>query len=89
MNLYFNFDHAPGDSSAINIATATLRLYRLPAENSSNAFNGEDAGCDGSVPAEDEKLLRVSIYWYTRRKHRGMFLSLDNLHKYGALQTKI
>lgn len=72
MNLYFNFDHAAEDGG-INIATATLRLYRLPHQNSTTSATQGDVGCDGTVPTENEKLLRVSIYWYTRslKKHRG------------------
>lgn len=70
MNLYFNFDHAPEDNG-VNIASATLRLYRLPQANATNT--SEDPECDNVNPTEDDRLLRVSIYWYTRslRKHRG------------------
>lgn len=70
MNLYFNFDHVIEDSG-VNIASATLRLYRL-SQTSQNgtAPRSRDPDCD--TPEED-RLLRVSIYWYTRslRKHRG------------------
>ncbi|XP_019869914.1 uncharacterized protein LOC109598440 isoform X2 [Aethina tumida] len=60
MNLYFNFDYN-GDS---NIATATLRLYRIPLENNTKTgVKNED--CDTSV-SDEEKLIRVSIYWYTK-----------------------
>lgn len=72
MNLYFNFDHAPEDNG-VNIASATLRLYRLPQINTTNTLNSGDPECDNASPPEDDRLLRVSIYWYTRslRKHRG------------------
>lgn len=67
MNLYFNFDYN-GDS---NIATATLRLYRIPLENNTKTgVKNED--CDTSA-SDEEKLIRVSIYWYTKslKKRKG------------------
>lgn len=76
LNLYFNFDHAPDDSRGVNVATATLRLYRLPFVNSSKALNEEKPRCESSIPADDEKLLRVSIYRYTRRKHKDRNLGM-------------
>lgn len=69
MNLYFNFDYGT-DQKAPNIATATLRLYRLPSTNNSE-LNVKSSDCDFNL-TEDEKLIRVSIYWYTKsnRKRR-------------------
>ncbi|XP_023021219.1 uncharacterized protein isoform X2 [Leptinotarsa decemlineata] len=61
MNLFFTFDHVP-DNRNTNIATAILRLYRIPVNNS-NANSRLD-NCD--TPADDEKLLRVSVYRYTK-----------------------
>ncbi|KAJ8917291.1 hypothetical protein NQ315_002309, partial [Exocentrus adspersus] len=63
MNLFFNFDYISNDRNT-NIATATLRLYRLP-ENGTQ-FNSRNADCDNANTGEEEKLLRVSIYWYTK-----------------------
>ncbi|XP_008194483.1 uncharacterized protein LOC660239 isoform X3 [Tribolium castaneum] len=64
MNLYFNnFDNS--DEKGLNIATATLRLYRIPTENVTKTTQ-KSPDCDTSSTTEDEKLLRVSIYWYTR-----------------------
>ncbi|XP_018561544.1 uncharacterized protein LOC108903742 [Anoplophora glabripennis] len=65
MNLFFNFnfDYISNDKNA-NIATATLRLYRLP--DNGTQFNSRDGDCDNLNSTEDERLLRVSIYWYTK-----------------------
>ncbi|XP_044260566.1 uncharacterized protein LOC123008680 isoform X2 [Tribolium madens] len=64
MNLYFNnFDNS--DEKGLNIATATLRLYRIPTENVTKTGQ-KSPDCDTSSTSEEEKLLRVSIYWYTR-----------------------
>ncbi|KAF2878731.1 hypothetical protein ILUMI_27447 [Ignelater luminosus] len=70
MNLYFNVDHGTEENGVI-IATATLRLYRLPQENVS-AVAALDTSCENTSVAPDEKLLRISIYWYTKslKKHR-------------------
>lgn len=68
MNLLFSFDYGPEDS---NIATATLRLYRIPENNTqSNAKKSQD--CADPPVADEDKLLRVSVYWYTKslRKRR-------------------
>ncbi|CAH0549619.1 unnamed protein product [Brassicogethes aeneus] len=62
MNLYFNFDYSNYEQNS-KIATATLRLYRIPFENSTKLTLKND--CDNSSSTEDEK-LRVSIYWYTK-----------------------
>ncbi|XP_050505722.1 uncharacterized protein LOC114332327 isoform X1 [Diabrotica virgifera virgifera] len=62
MNLFFNFDIF-SETKNSNIATATLRLYRLP-ENNTKTNNKPD--CESFNSAEEEKLLRVSIYWYTK-----------------------
>ncbi|KAJ8953707.1 hypothetical protein NQ314_007317, partial [Rhamnusium bicolor] len=63
MNLFFNFDYVSNDRNT-NIATATLRLYRLP-ENGTH-FTSKAGDCDNFNSTEEEKLLRVSIYWYTK-----------------------
>ncbi|KAF7286619.1 hypothetical protein GWI33_004655 [Rhynchophorus ferrugineus] len=63
MNLYFNFDYH-SDNKNINIATATLRLYRLP-QNGTN-FTAKKDDCDNLDSVEEDKLLRVSVYWYTK-----------------------
>lgn len=62
MNLFFNFEFFTESKNA-NIATATLRLYRLP-ENSTKPTMKPD--CDNLTSAEEDRLLRVSIYWYTK-----------------------
>lgn len=72
MNLFFNFNiDLISNNRNVNIATATLRLYRLP-ENGTQ-FSSRDGDCDNLNATEDEKLLRVSIYWYTKslKKRRG------------------
>lgn len=78
MNLYFNFDHAPEDNNGVNIASATLRLYRLP-NATNNPLTTTDPECENP---EDDRLLRVSIYWYTRslRKHRGNRIGKQLVH---------
>ncbi|XP_056631059.1 uncharacterized protein LOC130441396 isoform X3 [Diorhabda sublineata] len=63
MNLYFNFDLF-SESRNANIATATLRLYRLPDNNTKT--NNDKPDCDVLGTSEEEKLLRISIYWYTK-----------------------
>lgn len=70
MNLYFNFDSAP-EENTINVASATLRLYRLPNSTNTSSSPEVDPDCDNRP--EDDRLLRVSIYWYTRalRKHKA------------------
>lgn len=69
MNLYFNFDYL-SDEKNVNIATATLRLYRLPENATKLTIRPGD--CDFNS-TEEEKLIRVSIYWYTKsRKRRGL-----------------
>lgn len=72
MNLYFNVDHGTEENGVI-IATATLRLYRLPQENISTVV-ALDTSCENTSVAPDEKLFRISIYWYTKslKKHRGI-----------------
>ncbi|XP_050293833.1 uncharacterized protein LOC126734304 isoform X2 [Anthonomus grandis grandis] len=64
MNLFFNFDY-PTEQSNSNIATATLRLYRLPQNHTAKVESTKD-DCKNSDSAEEEKLLRVSVYWYTK-----------------------
>lgn len=53
LNLYYNFDVSEGD-----IQTANLRLYRL--------LNDSSLNCDDGAPSEDDKILRVSAYWYLK-----------------------
>ncbi|KAB0791880.1 hypothetical protein PPYR_03680 [Photinus pyralis] len=64
MNLYFNVEHP--DSSSINVATATLRLYRVPAGNVTSTTTDS---CENSTGSE-EQLMRISIYWYTKSLKR-------------------
>ncbi|KAK9753191.1 TGF-beta propeptide [Popillia japonica] len=66
LNLFFNVDYHQNAT----IATATLRLHRLPRENQTTTFWGADSCADNNV-SEEEKLLRVSIYWYVKssKKH--------------------
>ncbi|KAK5638672.1 hypothetical protein RI129_012967 [Pyrocoelia pectoralis] len=64
MNLYFNVDNP--DSNTVNVATATLRLYRVPL---GNATNGSADSCENSTGSE-EQLMRISIYWYTKSLKR-------------------
>lgn len=64
MNLYFDFDYN-SDNKNSNIATATLRLYRLP-QNGTNNFSSKKDDCDNLDSVEEDKLLRVSVYWYTK-----------------------
>ncbi|KAL3271075.1 hypothetical protein HHI36_021574 [Cryptolaemus montrouzieri] len=69
MNLFFNYTE---DDQTSKIATATLRMHRIPLENSSLA-NPRPKNCT-TVSNDEEKLLRVSIYWYLkpqRNKRRG------------------
>ncbi|RZB40843.1 TGFb propeptide domain containing protein, partial [Asbolus verrucosus] len=65
MNLFFNNFDRISEGKGFNIATATLRLYRIPSENSTKTA-GASADCDGGASVEEDKLLRVSIYWYTK-----------------------
>lgn len=76
MNLYFNNFDQNSDEKDLNIATATLRLYRIPTENSTKLAQ-KSPDCD-TTSSEEEKLLRVSIYWYTRsvRKKKGKKFSI-------------
>lgn len=60
MNLYFNVDYP--DSTSVSIATATLRLYRTPQTNTTT-----ETSCENS---NDEQLMRISIYWYTKSLKR-------------------
>lgn len=64
MNLYFDFDYNT-DNKNSNIASATLRLYRLP-QNGTNKFNTKKDDCENLDSTEEDKLLRVSVYWYTK-----------------------
>ncbi|XP_063924043.1 uncharacterized protein LOC135138108 isoform X1 [Zophobas morio] len=66
MNLYFNNFHRSADEKGMSIATATLRLYRVPSENTTKVTGGKTPDCDSSSTSEEDKLLRVSIYWYSR-----------------------
>lgn len=72
MNLYFKSFDQVIDEKGFNIATATLRLYRIPTENITRSST-KQPDCDGNASTEEEKLLRVSIYWYTKspRKKKG------------------
>lgn len=64
MNLFFNFDYGSDDN---NVATATLRLYRILENNTQfNTKKLEDCVDASSYSIEDEKLMRVSVYWYTK-----------------------
>lgn len=66
MNLFFNYDYIPEDSNS-NIATATLRLYRIPENNTQlNAKKLQDCVDSPSFSGEEDKLIRVSVYWYTK-----------------------
>lgn len=68
MNLYFNFDDL-ADEKNVNIATAILRLYRMPENATKLVVRSGDCEVNST---EEEKLIRVSIYWYTKsRKRRG------------------
>lgn len=62
MNLFFTFDYDPEDSK---IATATLRLYRIP-ENNTQFNSKKSQDCVDPPATEEEKLIRVSVYWYTK-----------------------
>ncbi|CAH1165707.1 unnamed protein product [Phyllotreta striolata] len=64
MNLFFDFELLD-DAKNGNIAAATLRLYRLPEEPSTKS-PGNARDCDNLTSSEDDRLLRVSIYWYTK-----------------------
>lgn len=74
MHLYFNISAA--EEKGVNIASAILRLYRLPEKNATNPKRFE-LNCDGN---SDEKLMRVSIYWYqhtkSTRKNRSTLLGV-------------
>lgn len=74
MNLYFKSFDQITDEKNFNIATATLRLYRIPTENLTRSST-KQPDCDGNTSTEEEKLLRVSIYWYTKspRKKKGKY----------------
>lgn len=84
MNLYFNFDYGPEDSNS-NIATATLRLYRFPENNTQfNMEKLQDCVDPPSFTGEEDKLIRVSAYWYTkslkkRRNGGGKFEFMKNI----------
>lgn len=77
MNLFFGVDYGSNDDvmSSINVASATLRLYRLP-QNKSSSSSGEDCQrSKDSMNDEDDRQIRVSVYWYTRslKKHKSMY----------------
>lgn len=66
LNLFFNYDYMPEDGNS-NIATATLRLYRIAENNTQhNSKKSQDCVDSPSNSSEDEKLIRVSVYWYTK-----------------------
>ncbi|KAL1490544.1 hypothetical protein ABEB36_013220 [Hypothenemus hampei] len=65
MNLYFDLSDYDSESRNSNIASATLRLYRLP-QNSSNSTDSLKNDCKNLENVEEEKLIRVSAYWYFR-----------------------
>lgn len=58
-----------------NIASATLRLYRLPQNNTNTEFDTQKDDCKNLDSPEEDKLLRVSVYWYmkTQKKRRCKF----------------
>jgi len=58
-----------------NIASATLRLYRLPQNTTNTEFDTQKDDCKNLDSAEEDKLLRVSVYWYmkTQKKRRCKF----------------
>ncbi|KAF5307401.1 hypothetical protein FQR65_LT06915 [Abscondita terminalis] len=62
MNLYFNVEYP--ESDGVSIATATLRLYRVPQTN----VTVVESSCENS--SIDEQLMRISIYWYTKSLKR-------------------
>ncbi|KRT84838.1 hypothetical protein AMK59_1553 [Oryctes borbonicus] len=66
LNLFFNVDYHQNAT----IAAATLRLHRLPKDNQTAIYWNTDICPDNNV-FEEEKLLRVSIYWYVKsaKKH--------------------
>lgn len=71
MNLFFNLDYNT-DNKNSNIASATLRLYRLP-QNITNRSDSAKDDCKNNEGGEEERLLRVSVYWYAKlqKKRRG------------------
>ncbi|KAG5880426.1 hypothetical protein JTB14_013201 [Gonioctena quinquepunctata] len=62
MNLFFNFDYI-SDNRNSNLATAILRLYRIPGNSTQIYSRGDDCG---DTSTDDEKLFRVSVYRYTK-----------------------
>ncbi|CAG9815132.1 unnamed protein product [Phaedon cochleariae] len=77
MNLFFNFDSML-DSRSTNIASATLRLYKLPKNGTK--FSSTTGDCETSNATEEDKLLRVSIYRYTKplKRRRGKRVLSDS-----------
>lgn len=63
MNLYFNVEQPDSNS---NVATATLRLYRVPVGNVTSTSSDSCENYTGS----EEQLMRISIYWYTKSLKR-------------------
>ncbi|ENN81945.1 hypothetical protein D910_05026 [Dendroctonus ponderosae] len=65
MNLFFNLDYNT-DNKNSNIASATLRLYRLPQNITNRSDAGAKDDCKNNESVEEERLLRVSAYWYAK-----------------------
>jgi len=63
MNMHFQLNLTSGD----HVVAAKLRIYKLPQENITATANG---GFDEDE--DDEKKIRISIYYYTKslKKHR-------------------
>lgn len=75
MNLYFNVDYNGQNGNkddVVNIASATLRLYKLPQDG--NATGPVENCKDVQYLSDDDKQIRVSVYWYSKlKKHKGSF----------------
>lgn len=71
MNLYFNMS-IPNEDTAY-LASAILRLYRIPHENITHKTL--EINNNNNNESNDDKLMRITIYWYVRqsKKNKGNY----------------
>ncbi|XP_053975143.1 uncharacterized protein LOC128874403 isoform X1 [Hylaeus volcanicus] len=72
MNMHFQLNLTSSD----HVVAAKLRIYRLPQENLTST-----TGSSFDEDEEDEKKIRISIYYYTKslKKHRSKKRLLDSV----------
>lgn len=72
MNMHFQLNLTSGE----HVLAAKLRLFKLPQDAVTSPATG---GTYEEEDEEDEKKIRVSVYFYTKslKKHRGILYSLN------------